>query len=411
MLKKSECLGTYVPSFFFIQLNTNESLIEIDKCTKTTLSTYFHEYIHFLQDLFTLYGLRNINHTVYNVYAINKESLSKGETNYPVTISDNEVLKQIDLFGIYYGTDFLSYEPFQIIDYSTEPNGLVPGFEYVENIEIKTISSSVGIDSFYFGAYVILESLAYLIEKSIFGISSSPIFPYSIVDLIIDELFHDLNLVPEMRIALCEESLNSGHPGKTFFTILERMRTNKLCFSSPKEFHDFCHLQFFLQDDKGVKFSISFALESETNHSQSNLKLYFRDETIIKINSWIDFVFNKVKKYRKQDFHFYELFGNRKLLVEIINELGTPLIGDSNSNYYFMNSKIDQSNCDISIFLAIRELMYISVGKQKHCALKSRCLVTDPSLVTLYCDTAPEENRKNKAKCDLTALMYLWGLK
>jgi hypothetical protein len=410
MLKQAENLGFYLPAFFFIKVNTNESLIEIENCSKHTKATYFHEYVHFLQDLFTLFGLRNINYIVNVVYSINKESLKLDEIIYPLTITDEEILTQKEIFNFYYGTTILSYDPFLVTGYNITPNNCVPGFEYIECVEIETISLGIGNDSFYFGAFSILESLAHIIEKSIFGISSSLNFPYNIVDLILDSLFPDLNLSPELRLALCEESLNSGHPGRTFFTILERVKANKLKFKTPEEFHTYCHLQFFLQDENRVKFSISFALDSETNKSQSNLKTYFRDEKIIRINSWIDFIFNKLKGLRKQGFHFFKLFNNKDYFVSIMNELGTPLVADNN-NYYFQNPKIDQSECDISIFLAIRELMMISLGEQNHCELKSRCLLVNEELVNNNCDTAPHENRKNEKKCDLAALMYFWGLK
>jgi len=410
MLRQTENLGLYLPAFFFIKVNTNDSLIEIEQCSKHTKSTYFHEYVHFLEDLFTLFGLRNINYMVNVIYAINKESLKLDEIIYPLTITDNEILTQKELFTFYFGTYILSYDPLLITGYSITPNNSVPGFEYVECVEIETISIGIGRDSFYFGAFSILESISHIIERSIFGFSSTLNFPYNIVDLILDSLFPDLNLTPELRLALCEESLNSGHPGRTFFTILERIKADKLNFKSPAEFHSYCQLQFFLQDENKVKFSIPFALESETKKSQSNLKTYFKDEKIIRINSWIDFIFNKIKLIRKQKFHFYKLYNDKDYFVGIMNELGTPLVAN-NDNYYFQNPKIDQSDCDISIFLAIRELMMISLGEQHHCELKQRCQSVNAELVSEFCDTAPHENRKRPLKCDLAALMYLWGLK
>ena len=96
MLKQVETLGIYLPAFFFIKINTNESLIEIEKCKDRVKATYFHEYIHYLQDLFTLFGLRNINHIVNVVYSINKEALTTDEIKYPLEISGLSKISKIE---------------------------------------------------------------------------------------------------------------------------------------------------------------------------------------------------------------------------------------------------------------------------------------------------------------------------
>jgi len=411
MLKQPENLGLYFPAFFFIKIHTDESLIDLEKCTKHTQATFFHEYLHFLQDFYTLYGLRNISYNVNVVYSIYKESIKQKELHFPIKLPETDFQVRKDLFNYYYGTYILSYDPFELLSYTIMPNNSIAGYEYLEQVEIETLSFNVGKDSFSFGAYAILESLAYLVEKSIFGISSPFNFPYNIVDLIIDQFFTDLQMPTNIRIALCEEALNSAHPGRTFFTILEGLKIeNQKRFNDPQQFHLFCQRHFFLQDESGFKFSMSFAIESETQKSQLNLKTYFQNDEIVKVNPWIDFVFELAKQMRKEDFHFYKLYENRDKFVEIINNLGTPLVSN-NFDFFFKNPKIDQSDCHISIFLAIRELMLIALGEKSNCDLKSRCLSIDSELVNEYCDSAPHENRKNSKKCGLTALMLHWGLK
>ncbi|MBK8883953.1 MAG: hypothetical protein IPN67_16705 [Bacteroidales bacterium] len=129
--------------------------------------------------------------------------------------------------------------------------------------------------------------------------------------------------------------------------------------------------------------------------SQSNLKAYFQNDKIIKVKLWIDFTLEAAKKMRKDGFHFYKLYKNKDNFVDVMNKLGTPLVSN-NIDFFFMNPSIDQSDCHISIFLAIRELMLIALGEKSDCDLKQRCLSINPELVNENCDSAPHENRKNE---------------
>jgi hypothetical protein len=46
----------YVPSFYFMKIETNE---DIEYAIRNNTQTFLHEYIHFLQDLFLPYNIRN----------------------------------------------------------------------------------------------------------------------------------------------------------------------------------------------------------------------------------------------------------------------------------------------------------------------------------------------------------------
>ena len=70
-------LGCYYPAFFFMELNTDEEIADLNKVTTATLSTFHHEYVHFLQDITTSYGLMNICHVVDHQKLINERILNQ----------------------------------------------------------------------------------------------------------------------------------------------------------------------------------------------------------------------------------------------------------------------------------------------------------------------------------------------
>src|SRR5260221_14717441 len=57
-------MGFYAPSFFRMYINTDESLENMDAWSIQTSAAFLHEYVHYLQDLTTTYGLMNISYIV-----------------------------------------------------------------------------------------------------------------------------------------------------------------------------------------------------------------------------------------------------------------------------------------------------------------------------------------------------------
>ena len=50
--------GEYYPAFFEMRLKV-DSMIDLNTCSDSDFALFFHEYVHFLQDLMTTYGLTN----------------------------------------------------------------------------------------------------------------------------------------------------------------------------------------------------------------------------------------------------------------------------------------------------------------------------------------------------------------
>jgi hypothetical protein len=54
--------GRYFPSFFCIKVETNDK--PEDFLNQNNLDTVIHEYLHFIQDVSTVYGLANTSNTI-----------------------------------------------------------------------------------------------------------------------------------------------------------------------------------------------------------------------------------------------------------------------------------------------------------------------------------------------------------
>ena len=52
-------LGSYIPSFFTMNIHTRKESEDLNKFSETGKATIAHEYIHFLQDITTTFGVMN----------------------------------------------------------------------------------------------------------------------------------------------------------------------------------------------------------------------------------------------------------------------------------------------------------------------------------------------------------------
>jgi hypothetical protein len=271
-LQKFENCGFYHPAFFNLHVNTESDLTDLKTLNKRDKSTFFHEYIHFLQDLFTVYGLHNITDLVKRLHVINMHYLKIEKIEVPICINDKDLERIKRLGTAFQGTtEFKEID--DVLSLNLVPNDEMHGARNYEFVDIECIRfTPCEVDSFYLGGYHVQESLAYYIESLCFGDYNPPVFPYLTVDLIIERFFKDLKLSRYHRIVMCEESLNSSHPARTLIYILSHLQEKRLEFDTPEELQAYCKKYFFLSDETDNKFKFEDYIIDALDTFEKNLK-------------------------------------------------------------------------------------------------------------------------------------------
>lgn len=87
MNKEFSTVGYYEPGFIHLRINTTEDLDDLNKLKDdpTTLkcySNFFHEYIHFLQDITSTHGLLNFVNAVEHLRDANKTVREDGNAEF-----------------------------------------------------------------------------------------------------------------------------------------------------------------------------------------------------------------------------------------------------------------------------------------------------------------------------------------
>lgn len=139
-----QLLGYYTPAFFHINVGTNSSF---ERFSDRDLSVYLHEYIHFIQDTTTIYGLNNMYvYSEYIRFAINNAYKSQNKS-FKIPIlpeEDNEgnVYLNMRINNLTNGdcSEIKNIKEIVSIDIIEEPTGVLGSpVDYLESVVIECV--------------------------------------------------------------------------------------------------------------------------------------------------------------------------------------------------------------------------------------------------------------------------------
>lgn len=248
-------LGTYINSFFNFNLNTNSKITtRILKNSNEILSTLIHEYLHYIQDVSTVYGLINIDQTfsrIMHFYHISEINIELPYFNIKTT--DKIFEDNITMFECYENPS----------DYFTIPKYESDGIK----ISIKIIEESVPKDFFDsgkyigvkhysvkykkggynikipFGAQAIQECMARILENKIYLNTSTGTYniPYDLPEIIILKKYPRLASNKDFIFAICDASLMYYNPAECFIHILNKMKEKRFSPHSVSDVYNFVY--------------------------------------------------------------------------------------------------------------------------------------------------------------------------
>lgn len=361
----NQTLGSYTPAFFHINLNFPfyQSRLALYNLKKKDLSTFVHEYIHFLQDI-SSYSLLN-NAYVYSEYmhaaAHCIYKYPKGVFQIPLKIPRN--YGNIDL-NRFVNTTCMG-------DFSDRDNIFVkkvvfhwirvPFHNDIVNILPIPFLLLASGDELKFGTCAIMESMAYLIERKITKGSTLPKdYPYRTATAVVDLEYPEFGQDELNVIALCDMSLQYANPGKIFVETLREMKTEGYLPAVAEDIYDYMYKIPIEQMGEGTTFQMGIARMGMM--VQDRLKLYLNDTRFKPFHDTIrNYIGTGVGK-RLSNPHFmidlvrdgYALYNNTLRLL--MNKLGTPVICDSRNEYSQIPQAGHKANESLQYFLGVEQI-------------------------------------------------------
>ncbi|WP_029410655.1 hypothetical protein [Treponema pedis] len=217
--------GKYFRSFFTIKAETDENIDTI--LSPETIDMVVHEYVHYIQDISTVYGLINMSNNFNDIahfYNIEEDIIK-----IPYVINNSYLRKtNADLFSVYFNhcneDKFPKFEAQTTIKQIPVSEIGMEGFDALKYYEV--ILNRDGFEKCYgFGACAIMESMASLIERHLFPIEEKSYYhlPYDLCTIVVLKKYLKLAKNLGFIAALCDISLMFYHPGEIFIEVLEEM--------------------------------------------------------------------------------------------------------------------------------------------------------------------------------------------
>lgn len=410
----SKLLGSYFQSFFCIELHTDESLDDLNKLKEETISTLLHEYIHFLQDITTSFGLTNIISIVNHQKLVNQTIIDSDLETFKTPV-EVDINTESDIYNalhsIFIGdfeSDFDDYS--KIIGYDLLPNEYVQGYEHHLYVSINFEKFGQN-KSFNFGAIQIMESMAFIVERNMFNNIKSPIYPYHIVEKIIEFIYPEILGNDALIVSICDFSLMLPDPGRFFLIFIKDLKTKGI-INVEDAYNLFKHTIVVAKD---VKSDIFQFYCSRVELALISLKDYFTIDYFKDINNWFEQIFEKISTYKLENFTFWNeilsgdnIIQKRNNLINLSFKFGFPLIVNSEGQTVFSNPEnLNPEN--LFSFRAIKEVSGVLKNEHTQCNMVKMCKNGIEDITDHTCNTPWNRNLDNKL-CPFTAIIRMWGI-
>lgn len=385
--------GAYFTSFFEISLCLepceNKTLGgdgEIfPKLTDNGYTTFFHEYIHYLQNISSLGGVYEMWNTFSNLYKTIDDIQKSNAYNIVIPCG----FQNDDRFDHYYGNmgdmkdnPISDFEIVKVsIDYTRPSQNVnIGGNIFYEDVKVyyKDIEDTEYYDeNFHLGAIQISESMAYIMQRCCFPIVDVGElgYPYNVVEKLANYLCPKLSEKDDLLIylvALCDFSLQFHNPGKIMFKVLLDIEQKNFCPQSPEEIYFYksdCSICSSCEDvythlsytDNYIEFAN--ALKNVLIANMSDVAIYCR---------YFNEVFDYVTKLRKdRPFFMLDIARSKDvrkegILFDIIDQIGTPMINftddadvvESYDIYMPLGFDYDNDDGQIQFYLQSQQRLY-----------------------------------------------------
>lgn len=371
MKKLNQRLGYYTPAFFKIQINTDEDIVP-QNLSGQNLSTFIHEYTHFIQDFTTIKGLENIYY-IYDCLRGYCKQIYDNKTNH-ITLPLN-IQIPIHVYMM------------QIISYSWGTNDNINQINNINSVETTTVKfdqnaiaqqsglanftkiilnvdSDKGNISLEFGTLAIMEGMAHLMETFLNPnhITNAPDYPYNIAQKFAQHIYPTIS--DEMIFALCDIALQTSVPGYSFYSMLLDIQKNNIDNA----------------DDIYEKFKDVFETWTKdiVNYAKEVLSTVIKGDFATQYKAWANNIFNTAIKLRITNPKFLldiikkGQFNQNNDFIAFVNKVGTPLMFN-NYNKAFKIPITNTQNWDVEFFTAISYIFNLLQGGTKECPLMKWC--------------------------------------
>lgn len=348
-----ETKGEYNTSFFHIYTKGDFDT-DLSQISQTDRGTFIHEYIHYWQNIATLWGLSTSIFCYDCMQKLIEEFKTLDEITLPYSITYSESMKRRrDIFNIGYGetNDNL------FVNKKINPANRIQikfGIYSVGERTIPTVSLIIVFNDgitydIALGAHIIKESMAALYQSLVDPAAGHDDMPYNIVRMLCLHNYPSLYDNKKLLICCCHASLFSMTPGNTLINLLSKAEKEKISDGMQL----FCEYINESSISAGGKNDISIL---DFFDGMANRFLMKLDKNLRSELDYIKTVLNRVLLSNKMLPLLTVLYEEPSDTISIdnlnsiIRWLGIPFVHSLTQGHYFPSTtkKVDDPNTDVS---------------------------------------------------------------
>ncbi len=413
-------LGSYIPTFFEMHVATRDDDMTINKMSDGDATVLFHEYIHFLQDITTFYGLNNLYVQSEYLHSVVKRVKGNLQFQVPYMIRDNKdnVLLNQKICRLTNGD---SEESSFYLVHSVDEWSDDLADDFISNppiSEIKNIVLNQNDNMRSFGAIAIMESMAYILERlcSPNAYVSSPDYPYRAAELV--AIYYDAKFGNDLLrvLALCDMSLQNSNPGLCFVNIMKLVGEGKLLFDTPESIYDY----FYNRRVKSVYGRVTSWQDSYNkllDQVDTCLQDYIKGiDSLKSYHEWINHLVDFSRDWRNNDRYFLLKMARKNDLKKndcwgyTVARIGSPLMVNANNHYFKLPYDGMQEGESVEMYAALKEIYKLFLEGNKPCGLLTWCNDSLESTPNELCNTAPWKKVGETKLCPYAFFWRHWGL-
>ena len=331
--------GYYKPSFFYIYLKGSFD-IDLDLLSNKDRGTFVHEYIHYVQNIATYWGLYS-SIIRYKELREFKSHLNSSQTiEIPVIVDYSENLRK-DFDRVILGNGTSSFSNNRSWNINSEHEITIEK-EIIsshgngnKNIKLTIQLDDGRIEQIDLGAHIIKESMAALYQSLVDADAEHDDVPYNLIKILCKQHFSNLSDDIEKLICICYASLFSINPGGELISLLERASTEP-DMDGMSIFSEFIDSKTIIDKD-GNKYNMVDYFDVLVDGFKNLLKANLQANL-----DYIDMVLKRIRLSNRSLPYLTILYDQNKLSVDnlnaIVGYLGIPYIQTLNHGYHFPQS-------------------------------------------------------------------------
>lgn len=214
--------GFYSNSFFHIYIDGEFNIDVSQVAEQKDKGTALHEYVHYLQNIGTLWGLYCSINNYETIIEFKKAILSATDIQRPFQFPLTDKIKRTNNY-IKLGNGTTDYFPWiidrhQPLDFKLTP--VIINEKQQEQVEVAFTLIGGTNQTVILGAHIIKESMAALYQSLLDPDVAHNDVPYNLVKLLAEQHFPDVAKDTNKMICCCHTSLFSMTPGRSLIELL-----------------------------------------------------------------------------------------------------------------------------------------------------------------------------------------------